>query len=149
MNKKTSRNKPSQPAQKTLPAAVHAAALAQVSDAADVNDTPLVVENIVDIPAPAVAADAEAPSHKAEKPGKPVTFSVTLPAGDAQRFDSLRHAHQLDGAKLKKSTVVRAGLMALAELDQARVAELIASLQVDGDDKPKASKAKLKKLAKK
>jgi hypothetical protein len=143
MNKKTSRNKPSQPAQKTLPAAVHAAALAQGSDAADVNDTPLVVENVTDTPAP--AAEAEAPSHKAEKPGKPVTFSVTLPAGDAQRFDSLRHAHQPDGAKLKKSTVVRAALMALAELDQARVAELIASLQDDSEDKPKASRAKSKK----
>lgn len=149
MNKKTSRNKPSQPARKTLPAAVHAAALAQGGDAADINDTPLVVENITDTPPAAAAAEAEAPSHKAEKPGKPVTFSVTLPAADAQRFDGLRHAHQPDGAKLKKSIVVRAALMALAELDQARVAELIAGLQADSEDKPKASKAKLKKLAKK
>ena len=149
MNKKTSRNKPSQPAQKTLPAAVHAAALAHSSEAADVNDTPLVVENVVDTPAPAPAVEAEAPSHKAEKPGKPVTISVTLPAADAQRFDILRHAHQADGAKLKKSTVVRAALMALAELDQARVAELIASLQLDSEDKPKASKEQSKKHAKK
>ena len=149
MNKKTSRSKPSQPAQKTMTAAVHAAALAQGSDAADVTDTPLVVENIIDAPAPeaipATGSDAKKPSQKAEKPGKPVTFSVTLPAGDAQRFDVLRHAHQIEGAKLKKSTVLRAALVALSELDHERVAQIIAGLQAPAQDKPKPGKTKSKK----
>lgn len=153
MNKKTSRNKPSQPAQKTLTAAVHAAALAQGSEAADLTDihtdTPLVVENVIDAPAPeaipATDSDAKKPSQKAEKPGKPVTFSLTLPAGDAQRFDVLRHAHQAEGGKLKKSTVLRAALVALSELDHERAAQIIAGLQAPGDDKPKAGKAKSKK----
>jgi hypothetical protein len=139
MNKKTSRKQAPQPARKTLPAAVHAAALAQGGDDGAVTDTPLVVEN-----AAGTAAPAPAPA-KPEKPGKPATFSVTLPAGDAHRFDTLRHAHQAGGAKLKKSTLVRAALVALAELDQERVAQIIAGLQIADADQPKPNKAKSKK----
>ena len=143
MNKKSTHTKPSQPARKTMPAAVHAAALALEHDDTGVSETPLVVEHVADTPAPATAPA----SVRAEKPGKPVTFSLTLPGEEAHRFDALREAHQQDGVKPKKSIVLRAALIALAELDQGRAAQIIAGLQPPAEDKPKSKphKAKSKK----
>lgn len=164
MNKKSIRNKPSQPVQKTLPAAVHAAAMSLDGETpgtdaseplvtADVPahdlpaETPVDAMETTDAPdapdAPdAGAAPAKADKHKPAKPGKPVTLTVTLPATEAQLFDALREQYALDGDKLKKSTLLRAALLALAESDEARVATLIAGLQAPAEDKPAKSKSK-------
>lgn len=161
MNKKSIRNKPSQPVQKALPAAVHAAAMSLdgetpgtdaseplVTADAPAHDlpaeTPVDAVETTDAPdAPETsAAPAKADKHKPAKPGKPVTFSVTLPATEAQLFDALREQYALDGDKLKKSTLLRAALLALAESDEARVATLIAGLQPPAEVKPAKSKSK-------
>ena len=158
MNKKSIRNKPSQPVQKTLPAAVHAAAMSLDGETpgtdaseplvtADVPAHDLPAETAVDAvettDAPETSAvPAKADKHKPAKPGKPVTLTVTLPATEAQLFDALREQYALDGDKLKKSTLLRAALLALAESDEARVATLIAGLQAPAEDKPAKSKSK-------
>jgi hypothetical protein len=181
MNKKSIRNKTSQPVQKALPAAVHAAAMSldgetagaasgTVADDVHMHDVTAdtapdtAVDTAVDTnPAADVSADASADhapkkssagraakptkaekAEKAEKPGKPVTFSLTLPATEAYLFEELRQTHQADGAKLKKSILLRAALLALAEADEARVTQIVAGLQPPADDKP-AAKRKSKK----
>lgn len=165
MNKKSIRNKTSQPVQKALPAAVHAAAMSLDGETAgaasgtvaddvhmhDVSantaaDTAVDTDTAADGTAETSAdhAPKKSKAEKAEKPGKPVTFSLTLPATEAYLFEELRQTHQADGAKLKKSILLRAALLALAEADEARVAQIVASLQPPAEDKP-AAKRKSKK----
>lgn len=166
MNKKSIRNKPSQPARKALPAAVHAAAMSLDGETPGADSTLLVTS---DVPAheapeqavaghdePENAAPADAPeagvetdtapakagARKADKPGKPLTFSLTLPATEALLFDALREQYQHDGAKLKKSVLLRAALLALAESDEERVATIIAGLQAPAEEKPRKPKSK-------
>jgi len=154
MNKKSLRNKPAQPVQKALPAAVHAAALSLDSDTPGTDASePLVTADVPahDVPADAAetseapeahVAPAKAAARKAEKPGKPVTFSVTLPATEAHLLDALREQYQQDGAKLKKSVLVRTALLALAESDEERIAKIVADLQAPAEEKPRKPKSK-------
>lgn len=105
-----------------------------------------------DTPAPAPAPKAASAgrasksnkANKADKPGKPVKFTLTLPADELPQFEALRQAHQRDGAKLKKSVLMRAALLLLAQTDSARVAEIVAGLDVPKTVASKARKSKKK-----
>lgn len=162
MNKKSIRSRTTKPVQKSLPAAVHAAALSLESEIVAAAPEPLVVDGLhvpsdhvadpvaataTDTPpADAAASRAKKPvkADKAEKPAKPVKFSFSLPASEARLFDELRAA---DGAKIKKSILLRAALLALAEIDKERLAQIVGELQPPVAVKvPKAApKAKSKK----
>lgn len=168
MNKKSIRNRTSKPVEKTLPAAVHAAAMSLDGDTPGGSSAPFVVaeahgsaadgaasphqtepqvadEQLVEPPADVPAPEAaSARPKKAEKPGKPVKLSFTLPGDEARLFDALRETHQLEGAKLKKSVLVRAALLALAEADESRIAQIVASLDPVKPAAPKAAKGKSK-----
>lgn len=135
MNKKSTRNKPRRPAETMTPASHDAATIPGddttpgASDPADVAAT-----------VPVVSTPAARPSPK---PHEPVTFSITLPGNAAQLLDQLRQTHGTVEKKLKKSVLLRAALLALAETDPDRIAAIVAGL-----DKPQDAVAKPRKSRK-
>ena len=155
MNKKSIRNKSTQPVQKALPAAVHAATMAldgehpgddtAGADALFVTaDLPADLVDAAPSEAEADPAPAKPATRKADKPGKAVTFSLSLPASEAALFDALREQYQPGEGKLKKSILLRAALLALAESDDERIAAIVAGLQAPAEEKPAKTKAKPK-----
>lgn len=92
---------------------------------------------------PAKAADPIAEATKPAKAPKAakdkfvkVTFS--LPESEMLVLDALKKTHQVDGVSLKKNQLLRAALLALADVDAARLAQLVAHLPAE----PAAAKKK-------
>jgi hypothetical protein len=92
------------------------------------------------------AADAAKPAKKAraseetevtaKAPPKPtkdkfVKCTFSLPESEMLVLDGLKKTHQANGAALKKSQVLRAALLALADIDAERLAQLVAQLPVE------------------
>ena len=80
-----------------------------------------------------ITADDAAVPVKADKADKAVkdkfvkvTFS--LPESEAGLLDALKKTHQGNGVALKKGQLLRAGLLALADLDSEHIAKLVAHL---------------------
>lgn len=65
-----------------------------------------------------------------------VTFA--LPESEAELLDAMKKTHQANGLSLKKAQLLRAGLLALADIDADRLAQLVAHLPVE----PRTSKKK-------
>lgn len=131
MNKKSTRNKPHRPADKT--AAPDAAT-------APLDETTLAAPD----QAGAGMATAPAQSTKMDKPHKPVTISITLPGNAAQLLEQLRQTHGTLDKKLKKSVLIRTALLALAETDPDRIAAIVAGLDVPQEAVAKARNSKKK-----
>lgn len=135
MNRKSTRNKPRPPAETITPAS-HDAAIPgddTTPGAPDPADVAFAV--------PAVPTPAARPSPK---PHKPVTFSVTLPGNAAQLIDQLRQTHGTAEKKLKKSVLLRAALLALAETDPDRIASIVAGLDMPQDKVARPRKSRKK-----
>jgi hypothetical protein len=80
--------------------------------------------------APKRAADDVAVPAKAAKVAKDKFVKVTfaLPESEAGLLDALKKTHQGNGVALKKGQLLRAGLLALADLDSEHIAKLVAHL---------------------
>ncbi|WP_332878217.1 hypothetical protein [Massilia sp. S19_KUP03_FR1] len=81
-------------------------------------------------PAKSVTVDAPAVPAKAAKAVKDKFVKVTfaLPESEAGLLDAMKKTHQGNGVALKKGQLLRAGLLALADLDSAHIAKLVAHL---------------------
>lgn len=85
---------------------------------------------------PAKADDKDAADAPAEAPAKAakvvkdkfVKVSFSLPESEAGLLDALKKTHQGNGVAIKKSQLLRAGLLALADLDSEHIAKLLAHL---------------------
>jgi hypothetical protein len=88
---------------------------------------------------PAKAADQDAGAEVAAAPAKAakvakvakekfVKVSFSLPESEAGLLDALKKTHQGNGVAIKKSQLLRAGLLALADLDSEKIAKLLAHL---------------------
>lgn len=87
---------------------------------------------------PAAAPDA-APAKPIKVPKiKFVEITFALPESEATLLDAMKKTHQANGLALKKGQLLRAGLLALADIDAERLAQLVAHLPVE----PRASKKK-------
>lgn len=95
-------------------------------------------------PAKVVAAVTdEAPVDAPAKPIKVpkikfVEVTFALPESEATLLDAMKKTHQANGLALKKGQLLRAGLLALADIDGERLAQLVAHLPVE----PRAGKKK-------
>ena len=95
-------------------------------------------------PAKVVATETDA-AH-ADAPVKPikvqkikfVEITFALPESEAELLGAMKKTHQANGLTLKKGQLLRAGLLALADIDADRLAQLVAHLPVE----PRASKKK-------
>lgn len=86
----------------------------------------------------AAAPDA-APAKPIKVPKiKFVEITFALPESEAELLDAMKKTHQANGLALKKAQLLRAGLLALADIDAERLAQLVAHLPVE----PRASKKK-------
>jgi hypothetical protein len=86
----------------------------------------------------AAAPDA-APAKPIKVPKiKFVEITFALPESEAELLDAMKKTHQANGLALKKGQLLRAGLLALADIDAERLAQLVAHLPVE----PRASKKK-------
>ncbi|MDQ2822149.1 MAG: hypothetical protein M3Y65_17455 [Pseudomonadota bacterium] len=84
-------------------------------------------------------APAVAPAKPAKVPKiKFVEVTFALPESEAELLDAMKKTHQSNGLALKKGQLLRAGLLALADIDAGRLAQLVAHLPVE----PRASKKK-------
>jgi formiminotetrahydrofolate cyclodeaminase len=72
----------------------------------------------------------EAPPVKAAKVPKIkfVKRTFSLPESEAALLDAMKKTHQANGLALKKSQLLRAALLALADVDAERLAQLVAHL---------------------
>jgi len=79
---------------------------------------------------PAKAADQPVKEAAKEKTPKDkfVKMSFTLPESEVAFLDALKKTHQANGVALKKSQLLRAALLALADVDSARLTQLVAHL---------------------
>jgi hypothetical protein len=90
------------------------------------------------------AAPAKAPKkERAAAPAKVakdkfVKCTFSLPESEMLVLDGLKKTHQANGAALKKSQLLRAALLALADVDADRLAQLLAPLPTE----PTSSKKK-------
>lgn len=101
-------------------------------------------------PAKSAAVD-DVPVTPAEvKPVKPakiakekfVEITFSLPESEAGLLDAMKKTHQGNGVTLKKGQLLRAGLLALADLDSAHIARLVAHLPAAPVSKKKKKQAK-------
>jgi hypothetical protein len=84
-----------------------------------------------------------APPVKPVKPAKVpkikfVEVTFALPESEAELLAAMKKTHQANGLALKKGQLLRAGLLALADIDSDRLAQLVAHLPAE----PRASKKK-------
>lgn len=101
-------------------------------------------------PAKSAAVDSvEAPPAavmpvKAAKVAKEkfVEITFSLPESEAGLLDAMKKTHQGNGVTLKKGQLLRAGLLALADLDSAHIARLVAHLPTVPVSKKKKKQAK-------
>lgn len=79
------------------------------------------------------------PAKTADKPAKDkfVKCSFTLPESEVAFLDALKKTHQANGIAVKKSQLLRAALLALADVDSERLAQLIAHLPAEPSPKKK------------
>ena len=81
-----------------------------------------------DVVAP-VAAPVDTPVKAARAvKDKFVKVAFSLPESEAGLLDALKKTHQGNGVAIKKSQLLRAGLLALADLDSEHMAKLLAHL---------------------
>ncbi len=88
---------------------------------------------------PGKAAETAAPAAPVEAPAKAakvakdkfVKVSFSLPESEAGLLDALKKTHQGNGVAIKKSQLLRAGLLALADLDSEHIAKLLAHLPAE------------------
>lgn len=101
-------------------------------------------------PAKSAAVD-DVPVTPAEvKPVKPakvakekfVDITFSLPESEAGLLDAMKKTHQGNGVTLKKGQLLRAGLLALADLDSAHIARLVAHLPAAPVSKKKKKQEK-------
>lgn len=86
----------------------------------------------------AAATDA-APAKPIKVPKiKFVEVTFALPESEAELLGAMKKTHQANGLALKKGQLLRAGLLALADIDAERLAQLVAHLPVE----PRAGKKK-------
>lgn len=79
-----------------------------------------------------VADPVEAPAKAAKAvKDKFVKVSFSLPESEAGLLDALKKTHQGNGVAIKKSQLLRAGLLALADLDSEHIAKLLAHLPAE------------------
>jgi len=83
-----------------------------------------------------IVADAPAKAVKVVK-DKFVKMTFSLPESEAGLLDALKKTHQGNGVALKKGQLLRAGLLALADLDSERLAKLVAHLPTEPVSKKK------------
>lgn len=135
------------------------AALAPAPADAVADETTAAVVTESDAPTVATrpAASARKPAKKAAKavaaapvddaaPVKPVKVpkikfvevTFALPESEAELLDAMKKTHQANGLTLKKGQLLRAGLLALADIDAERLAQLVSHLPVE----PRTSKKK-------
>lgn len=88
--------------------------------------------------APAAPKDTKRMKAAAKADEKFTKCTFSLPRSEARMLDELKQERQIDGVKVKKGQLLRAGLLALADIDAAQLAELVARL-------PKAPSARKKK----
>ena len=79
------------------------------------------------------AEPAESKQPAAAKAIKPVKdkfikYAFTLPESEMLVLDAMKKTHKANGVALKKSQLLRAGLLALADVDAERLAQLVAQL---------------------
>ena len=91
----------------------------------------------------AEAAGDDAPVAAPVKPIKVpkikfVEVTFALPESEAALLDAMKKTHQANGLSLKKAQLLRAGLLALADIDADRLAQLVAHLPLE----PRTSKKK-------
>ena len=79
---------------------------------------------------PANAAKKAAPAKAAAKAAKEkfVKCTFTLPESEMVVLDAMKKTFKANGVALKKSQLLRAALLALADVDHARLAQLVAQL---------------------
>lgn len=82
------------------------------------------------------ARAAESTESIAKAPPKPpkdkfVKCTFSLPESEMLVLDGLKKTHHANGVALKKSQVLRAALLALADVDAERLAQLVAQLPVE------------------
>ena len=75
-------------------------------------------------------ADAPAKAAKVAK-DKFVKITFSLPESEAGLLDAMKKTHLVNGKALKKSQLLRAGLLALADLEAGRLAQLVAHLPTE------------------
>jgi hypothetical protein len=88
---------------------------------------------------PAKAANKDATAEVADVPAKAakvakdkfVKVSFSLPESEAGLLDAMKKTHQGNGVAIKKSQLLRAGLLALADLDSDHIAKLLAHLPAE------------------
>jgi hypothetical protein len=88
----------------------------------------------------ATAADTGKKASKKARPAEPakadgkvakekfVKCTFSLPESEMLVLNGLKKTHQIDGAALKKSQLLRVALLALADIDATRLAQLVAQL---------------------
>jgi hypothetical protein len=86
-----------------------------------------------------VAADPVDVPAKAAKVAKDkfVKVAFSLPESEAGLLDALKKTHQGNGVAIKKSQLLRAGLLALADLDSDHIAKLLAHLPAEATARKK------------
>lgn len=93
-----------------------------------------------DVPAPAAAVKPVKPAKIVKEKFVEITFS--LPESEAGLLDAMKKTHQGNGVTLKKGQLLRAGLLALADLDSAHIARLVAHLPAAPVSKKKKNQEK-------
>lgn len=97
------------------------------------------VKSVADETGDSAAAPDAAPAKPIKVPKiKFVEITFALPESEAELLDAMKKTHQANGLALKKAQLLRAGLLALADIDGDRLAQLVAHLPVE----PRASKKK-------
>lgn len=97
------------------------------------------VKSVADETGDSAAAPDAAPAKPIKVPKiKFVEITFALPESEAELLDAMKKTHQANGLALKKGQLLRAGLLALADIDAERLAQLVAHLPVE----PRASKKK-------
>lgn len=97
------------------------------------------VKSVADETGDSAAAPDAAPAKPIKVPKiKFVEITFALPESEAELLDAMKKTHQANGLALKKGQLLRAGLLALADIDGDRLAQLVAHLPVE----PRASKKK-------
>ncbi len=99
------------------------------------------------VPAPKPVAKAAKPVEPAEAPAKPkkpklVRDSFTIPKNEYEAIASLKERALKQGVSIKKSELLRAGLMTLAFMPDAAFAKALADVPTLKTGRPAAKKNK-------
>jgi cytoskeletal protein RodZ len=113
------------------------------ADAADAAAVPADVADVADAPEQDASANGKKQARKPAKAAEPVQekfvkCTFALPESEMLVLDAMKKTHKANGVALKKSQLLRAALLALADVDADRLTQLVAQLP----PAPKAGKKK-------